>query len=205
MIGEDLTSFFEDEDPPDRRWYSSGLGTTLVGGDEDWLLVATGSGEQRRLYDLEDDSRQEDDVIAEHPKLEQEIWAATIVAAGGNVPQFDDDSAVRPNAPPRERTDLDNDQELDTNEDQDLQDLLEREETSPPRPTGRTQGVSGAGEAGWALACTVCGFVVRAAYREAAVEAAEAHFQDLHPELAGTGDSVPMVREAEGRPKGEPT
>jgi len=196
MIGEDLTVFFDDEeDPPERRWFSSGIGTTLLGGDEDWLLVTRGSGDQRRLYDLEEDERQEDDVIREHPNREEEIWAATIVAAGGNVPQFDENHAVRPHAPPKERIDLNSDDELGTQEDQDLQDLLKKEESAPPRPTGRTQGISSGSEAGWALTCTVCGFLVRAAHRQAAVEAAESHFQERHPDLAGTGASEEMVRE----------
>jgi arylsulfatase A-like enzyme len=200
MTGEDLTVLFDDEeDPPARRWFTTCHSRTVLVGDEDWLLVGRDQGAQKLLYETEEDTEQEQDVIRKRPDLERRLWRAAIVAAGGTLPMFDADSAVRPRpeVDADSADDTDRDGEPDTSEDQDLEDRFQQQEQ---RQDAQTQGVPGLGaQPGLMLACAACGALLLAASRESALHEAERHYGQEHPELAETTAREDMVS-AEGRP-----
>lgn len=194
MNGEDLTCFFEEEeeDPPGRRYFSTGIGSTIMVGNEDWLLASDARGSNKRLFEKDEDEGQEEDVLNEHPHIQSTLAQWALAAAGGTIPVFDGDSAVRPGPEGGEPfVDRDGDGEPDTDEDQDLQDQLDAQQ----RGTNQTQGLSGAPEdPRFVLACA-CGVVLAAKLRRHAVEEAERHFQEVHPELLGGTGREELVRE----------
>jgi hypothetical protein len=194
MTGEDLTSYFEpeEEDPPRRRFFTSAFESSMVAGNEDWLLATDAGGRNKRLYETDEDEAQEDDVLNEHPHVETALADALVIAAGGTLPIFDDRSAVRPGAEGGQAfRDLDGDGEPDTNEDQDLRDLRDAQQQSQ----GRTQGLSGPPrDPRFVLTCA-CGFLLAAKVRAQAQEEAASHFAEVHPELLGDLGEEELVRE----------
>jgi arylsulfatase A-like enzyme len=116
MEGEDLTAFFDDfegedddddkdivEGPKGRRHFTSAIGTTLLAGGEDYVMIATGSGTpegaDKRVYEVEediDDDGDEDESV-ERPDLVDRLWQKVLTAAGGTLPEFRDGAVKRPN------------------------------------------------------------------------------------------------------------
>jgi arylsulfatase A-like enzyme len=117
MEGEDLTAFFDDftgedddddkdvvEGPRGRRHFTSAIGTSLLAGGEDYLMIATGSGTpdgpDKRVYEVEedfDDDGDEDESV-ERPELVDRLWQEVLTAAGGTLPEFRDGAVQRPHA-----------------------------------------------------------------------------------------------------------
>ena len=115
MQGEDLTAFFDDftgedddddkdivEGPKGRRHFTSAIGTTVLAGGEDYVLIATGSGTpegaDKRVYEVEDDRDDDGDAdeSVERPELIDRLWQEVQTAAGGTLPQFRDGAVERP-------------------------------------------------------------------------------------------------------------
>jgi arylsulfatase A-like enzyme len=115
MQGEDLTAFFDDytgedddddkdivEGPRGRAHFTSAIGTTVLAGGEDYVLIATGSGTPegaiKRVYEVEedrDDDGSEDESV-ERPELIDKLWQTLVTAAGGTLPEFRDGIVERP-------------------------------------------------------------------------------------------------------------
>ena len=194
MNGEDLTCYFEGDevDPPHRRFFTTAFESSMMSGNEDWLLATDAGGKNKRLYEKDEDSRQEENVLNEHPHVETLLADALVIAAGGTLPIFDDKSAVRPGAEGGEAfIDRDGDGEPDTDEDQDLQDQRDAQLQSQ----GQSQGFSGSpGDPRFVLTCA-CGFVLAARVRAYALDEAERHVQEVHPELLGGLSAEELVRE----------
>jgi arylsulfatase A-like enzyme len=113
MDGEDLTALFDDvdqEDLPDRPKSITAVGTQIVIRDRRWLVVADRERIVRRMYDddeeVEDDITRYDNIANEDPGKLTELSVAALTVAGGTLPEFGPDGALRP---PREAGDDDTD------------------------------------------------------------------------------------------------
>jgi hypothetical protein len=136
MDGEDLTALLEDEDPPKRHFFSSGIPAGMLAGNNRWLLVVAGDDRQKALYDgdEEDDGHGDDpwdeedhDQILDHPSASERLFAFLLAEAGGTFPDFDDRGAIRP-LPEKEEDD-----QLDADED----DLPSDEDETPGNDPNR--------------------------------------------------------------------
>jgi arylsulfatase A-like enzyme len=113
MWGEDLTALLDDVDEDDlydRPFSITASGSLIVVRDKRWLMVADREEIERRLYDddeeVEDDITRYKDVANEDPGQLTDMSLAALAVAGGTLPEFGPDGALRP---PRERGDDDTD------------------------------------------------------------------------------------------------
>jgi arylsulfatase A-like enzyme len=195
MTGEDLTCYFEgdEEKPPRRQYFTAAFEDGMLAGNEDWLLATDAGGENKRLYETDEDEDQVDDVLNEHPHVETALADALVIQAGGTLPIFDANHAVRPGPEGGEAfVDRDGDGEPDTNEDDTLKDQRDAQEQGQ----GNTQGFSGsATDPRFVLTCA-CGFLLAAKVRDLARREAELHFEEVHPDLfAEMGEDEELLRE----------
>ncbi len=113
MGGEDLTALFDDVDQWDlyHRGYSvTAAGENIIVRDDRWLVVADRQEIERRMYD---DDEEADDGITRFENVANEdtgklteLSQIALLVAGGTLPEFGPDGALRPS---RERKDDDND------------------------------------------------------------------------------------------------
>jgi hypothetical protein len=113
MWGEDLTALFDDVDEDDlypRPYSITASGSLIVVRDKRWLMVADREEIERRMYDddeeVEDDITRFQDVANEDPGQLTDMSLAALTVAGGTLPEFGPEGALRP---PRERGDDDED------------------------------------------------------------------------------------------------
>jgi arylsulfatase A-like enzyme len=103
MDGEDLTALFDDvdeEDLPQRPKSITAVGSQIVVRDRRWLVVADRQRIVRRMYDddedVEDDIKRYDNIANEDPGKLTELSIAALVLAGGTLPEFGPNGALRP-------------------------------------------------------------------------------------------------------------
>jgi arylsulfatase A-like enzyme len=103
MDGEDLTALFDDVDEwdmPKRNTSITAVGTQIIIRDKRWLVVADRERTLRRMYDddedVDDDVQRYDNVAGKDTGKLNELSLTAGVLAGGTVPEFDKDGAVRP-------------------------------------------------------------------------------------------------------------
>jgi arylsulfatase A-like enzyme len=113
MDGEDLTALFDDvdeEDLPERAKSITAVGSQIIVRDRRWLVIADRERTLRRMFDddedVEDDITRFDNIANEDTGKLTELSVAALVAAGGTLPEFGPDGALRP---PRDRADDDTD------------------------------------------------------------------------------------------------
>jgi arylsulfatase A-like enzyme len=113
MWGEDLTALLDDVDEDDlydRPFSITASGSLIMVRDKRWLMVADREEIERRLYDddeeVEDDITRFEDVANEDPGQLTDMSLAALAVAGGTLPEFGPDGALRP---PPERGDDDQD------------------------------------------------------------------------------------------------
>jgi arylsulfatase A-like enzyme len=113
MDGEDLTALYDDvdqEDLPDRAKSITAVGSQIIVRDRRWLVIADRERIIRRMFDddeeVEDDITRFDNIANEDTGKLTELSVAALVAAGGTLPEFGADGALRP---PREDGDDDTD------------------------------------------------------------------------------------------------
>jgi arylsulfatase A-like enzyme len=113
MDGEDLTAIFDDvdeEDLPARAKSITAVGSQIMIRDRRWLVIADRERTLRRMFDddedVEDDITRFDNIANEDTGKLTELSLAALVAAGGTLPEFGPDGALRP---PRDRSDDDTD------------------------------------------------------------------------------------------------
>jgi arylsulfatase A-like enzyme len=113
MDGEDLTALFDDvdeEDLPERAKSITAVGSQIIVRDRRWLVIADRERTLRRMFDddedVEDDITRFDNIANEDTGKLTELSMAALVAAGGTLPEFGPDGALRP---PRDRADDDTD------------------------------------------------------------------------------------------------
>jgi arylsulfatase A-like enzyme len=101
MSGEDLTTLFQDYDLPSRPYYTTAVDTHVVVGDRHFLMVGRTDEDRWRLYEAEDED-DPDEIRSETVKSPTVLAAMrryALTAAGGTLPRFDADEAVRPKQP----------------------------------------------------------------------------------------------------------
>jgi len=103
MDGEDLTALFDDvddDDLPDRPKSITAVGTQIIIRDRRWLVVADRERIVRRMFDddeeVEDDITRFDNIANEDTGKLTELSIASLLAAGGTLPEFGPDGALRP-------------------------------------------------------------------------------------------------------------
>ena len=103
MGGEDLTALFDDvdeEDLYDRPFNITAVGSNIIVQDDRWLMVADREEIERRMYDddeeVEDDIKRYDDIANEDPGKLTELSQVALMVAGGTLPEFGPDGALRP-------------------------------------------------------------------------------------------------------------
>ena len=115
MWGEDLTALFDDvdeEDVYDRPFSITASGQLIIVRDKRWLKVADREEIERRLYDDDEeadddnDDKRYDDVANDEPGVLTDMSVAALTVAGGTLPEFGPEGALRP---PRQRGDDDSD------------------------------------------------------------------------------------------------
>jgi arylsulfatase A-like enzyme len=117
MRGEDLTQLFDgvdEEDLPERPFSMTCSGSLIVVRDKRWLMVADREEMERRLYDDDEeadddnDDKRYDDVANDEPGVLTDLSLAALTVAGGTLPEFGPDGALRP-PPQRGDDDIDDD------------------------------------------------------------------------------------------------
>jgi arylsulfatase A-like enzyme len=113
MWGEDLTALFDDVDEDDlydRPFSITASGSLIIVRDKRYLMVADREEIERRMYDddeeVEDDIKRYDDIANEDTGQLTDMSMAALAVAGGTLPEFGPDGALRP---PVERGDDDSD------------------------------------------------------------------------------------------------
>ncbi len=123
MEGEDLTAFFDRDDPAPRHHFTTMVGGQVVVGDRRYVLVSDVEGLDKKLYDTdppehedelgdEDDfsPRTEDEDVSREVAVQvQRMWQAALNDAGGTLPKFGPDGPIRP----REEADENDDDDVD--------------------------------------------------------------------------------------------
>jgi hypothetical protein len=111
MEGEDLTQLWDDVDQwdlPERPFSITGVAEIYVVRNNRWLMVGDREELERRLYDddeeADDDIKRYDNVANDEPGVLTDLSIAAVTVAGGNLPEFGPEGALRP---PIERSDDD--------------------------------------------------------------------------------------------------
>ncbi|HEY8583644.1 MAG TPA: hypothetical protein VIL49_11880, partial [Capillimicrobium sp.] len=84
-------------------WVSA-IDTMVMIGDGRYSMVADLALQDRRLFDAEDVDDEDDptdveDVTRDDPEVLERLWAASIAAAGGTLPEFGAGRAIPPRIP----------------------------------------------------------------------------------------------------------
>jgi len=103
MDGEDLTALFDDVDQwdlPKREKVITAVGSQIIIRDNRWLVVADRERTIRRMYDddeeVDDDVKRYDNIAGKDTGKLNELSVYAGLVAGGTVPEFGPDGAVRP-------------------------------------------------------------------------------------------------------------
>jgi arylsulfatase A-like enzyme len=103
MDGEDLTALFDDVDQwdlPKRNTSITAVGSQIIIRDRRWLVVADRERTIRRMYDddeeVDDDIQRYDNVAGKDTGKLNELSLTAGVLAGGTLPEFGKDAALRP-------------------------------------------------------------------------------------------------------------
>jgi arylsulfatase A-like enzyme len=104
MAGEDLTTLFDDDDLPGRPYFTTAVDTHIVVGDRNWMLVGRTDEDRWRIYEAEDEDEPNEirSETVKSPAVLAELKRYALSAAGGTLPEFGDESALRPQ-PPRDQ------------------------------------------------------------------------------------------------------
>jgi hypothetical protein len=117
MEGEDLTALFDhvdEDDLRDRPTSITAVGSCIIVRDSRWLMVADREEIERRLYDDDEeadddnDDKRYDDVANDEPGVLTDLSLSAVNAAGGTLPEFGPNGALRP-PPERGDDDVDDD------------------------------------------------------------------------------------------------
>lgn len=103
MDGEDLSALFDDvdqEDLPDRPKSITAVGSQIIIRDRRWLAVADRERTVRRMFDddeqADDNITRFDNIANKEPGKLTELSIASATAAGGTLPEFGPNGALRP-------------------------------------------------------------------------------------------------------------
>jgi len=90
MEGTDLSPALDGRQPPERRdFHYGGMYNRFFIRTDDWVLIGDNRGQERTLCNLREDPRELANVVAEHPKVNEELYATILDAAGGPLPYYE--------------------------------------------------------------------------------------------------------------------
>ena len=118
MAGEDLTTLLDDDDLPPRPYFTTAIDSHIVVGDRNWLLIGRTDEDRWRLYeaDDEDEPNEIEAQTVDSPTVLGSLKRYGIAMAGGTLPEFGDDAAIRPPAPRDKDKKVADDGTLDSDE-----------------------------------------------------------------------------------------
>ncbi|HKG38246.1 MAG TPA: sulfatase-like hydrolase/transferase [Conexibacter sp.] len=118
MAGEDLTTLLDDDDLPPRPYFTTAIDSHVVIGDRNWLLIGRTGEDRWRLYETEeeDEPNEIDAETVDSPTVLESLKRYGIAMAGGTLPEFGDDAALRPPAPRSQDKKVADDGTLDSDE-----------------------------------------------------------------------------------------
>lgn len=88
MNGVDLTPLLGGARPPERRFAYGGYANWHYARSDRWAFVAANSGRGRRLYDLEKDLAESNNLARRHPHLIDQLEGRLRDHAGGRLPVY---------------------------------------------------------------------------------------------------------------------
>jgi arylsulfatase A-like enzyme len=90
MEGTDLSPVLDGEQPSERRdFHYGGMYNRFFIRTDDWVLIGDNRGQERTMYDLHLDPREINDVIDDHPDVNEELYRTVLDAAGGPLPYYE--------------------------------------------------------------------------------------------------------------------
>jgi arylsulfatase A-like enzyme len=90
MEGVDLSPLLDGERPKERReLHYGGMYNRFYIRTDDWVLIGDNRGEERHMYDLRLDPHEFQNVIAQYPKLNEELYRTVLDVAGGPLPYYE--------------------------------------------------------------------------------------------------------------------
>jgi arylsulfatase A-like enzyme len=90
MEGTDLSPVLEGGDPAERRdFHYGGMYNRFFIRTDDWVLIGDNRGLERHMYDLRLDPRELNNVLDEHPDVNDELYSTVLDAAGGPLPYYE--------------------------------------------------------------------------------------------------------------------
>jgi arylsulfatase A-like enzyme len=118
MAGEDLTTLLDEDDLPPRPFFTTAIDSHVVVGDRNWLLIGRTDEDRWRLYETEeeDEPNEIDAETVDSPTVLGELKRYGLAMAGGTLPEFGDDAAIRPPAPRDKDKKVADDGTLDSDE-----------------------------------------------------------------------------------------
>jgi arylsulfatase A-like enzyme len=90
LDGQDLSVFFEGEEPEERTHFTLGYHDFVWTRDENYVMFSRYDGSEAKLYDLGEDPEMKNDVAGERPYVVQRMFDDYILEeAGGPLPNYD--------------------------------------------------------------------------------------------------------------------
>jgi arylsulfatase A-like enzyme len=90
MEGTDLSPALEGGDPAERRdFHYGGMYNRFFIRTDDWVLIGDNRGLERHMYDLRLDPRELNNVLDDHPDVNEELYRTVLDAAGGPLPYYE--------------------------------------------------------------------------------------------------------------------
>jgi arylsulfatase A-like enzyme len=90
MEGTDLSPVLDGGRPPERRdFHYGGMYNRFYIRTDDWVLIGDNRGQERHMYDLRLDPHEYDNVVGQHPRVNEELYQTVLQAAGGPLPYYE--------------------------------------------------------------------------------------------------------------------
>jgi arylsulfatase A-like enzyme len=89
MEGTDLSSLLDGRRPRERRdFHYGGMYNRFYIRTDDWVLIGDNRGRERHMYDLRLDPHEFNNVVEQHPRVNEELYRTVLEAAGGPLPYY---------------------------------------------------------------------------------------------------------------------
>jgi arylsulfatase A-like enzyme len=90
MDGVDLSRLFRGRPLPDRPFIYGGYANAHFLRSDKWLFIASNLPENFKLFDLERDPGEQENIAARHPRLARRLHERVVEEAGGRLPFYPD-------------------------------------------------------------------------------------------------------------------
>jgi arylsulfatase A-like enzyme len=89
LDGQDLSVFFEGEEPEERTHFTLGYHDFVWTRDENYVMFSRYEGSEAKLYDLGEDPEMKNDVSRTHPDVVERMFGNYVIKeAGGPLPTY---------------------------------------------------------------------------------------------------------------------